>query len=164
MLHCANCPSTSAKIISKTGKNKGLAMDPWFKVVRINMDRYGLRKKKKVFYIVVVSSSSCRDGLGRGRHGAMSGRYDLGRHLVGSGSMSERPLKVHDVGPWLLPNKYYRMSWFSNKFNVDAIYCKTPNFFLWSSFFSRFCYHTDSLSARAAARVLGVSGLINSLP
>ena len=65
------------------------------------MDRYGLRIKKKVFYIV-VSSSSCRDGLGRGRHEAMSGRCDLGRHLVGSGSMSARPSKVHDVGPWLL--------------------------------------------------------------
>ena len=53
-------------------------------------------------YIVVLSSSSCRDGLGRGRHEAMSGRCDLGRHLVGSGSMSGRPSKVHDVGPWWL--------------------------------------------------------------
>ena len=73
--------------------------DPRFEVVKIDMDRYGLRIKKKVFYIVVLSSSSCRDGLGRGRHGAMSGRCDLGRHLVGSGSMSGRPSKVHDVGP-----------------------------------------------------------------
>ena len=64
------------------------------------MDRYGLRMKKRVVYIVVVSSGSCRAGLGRGRHGAMSGRYDLGRHLVGSGSRSALPSKVHDVGPW----------------------------------------------------------------
>ncbi len=58
--------------------------------------------KKRVVYIVVVStvsSGSCRAGLGRGRHGAMSGRYDLGRHLVGSGSRSALPSKVHDVGP-----------------------------------------------------------------
>ena len=49
--------------------------------------------------VVVVSSSTCRVVVGRGRHGAMSGRYDLGRHLVGSGSRSARPSKAHDVGP-----------------------------------------------------------------
>ena len=73
---------------------------------------YGLRKKKraprapcairqsheKTALRVEWLTSSCRVGVGRGRHGAMSGRHELGRHTVGSRSMSARPSILHDAG------------------------------------------------------------------